>query len=80
MLSPSENNFSSGEFDQSDHRPPERRLALAALAHQADGFAGRDAEANVVHRSHKFLGASDEAGPNRKMNLKRRTSRRLMRT
>jgi hypothetical protein len=47
-------------FDQPDDAAPGRRLAAAALAHQPQGFAGQDDEANVVDRAHVPHGSFEQ--------------------
>jgi len=64
-----ERDFPRRRFDEPDDGAAERRLAAAAFADEAERFAGRDAEADVVHRLHGFSDAPEHPVLHGKMHL-----------
>ncbi len=63
-----EQDGAAARLDQPDQQPPERRLATAGFADQAERLAGLDAQRHVVHRAQRQRGAAKHrAGLDRKM-------------
>jgi hypothetical protein len=55
--------------DESHDGTPQRGLAATAFAHQSERFAGREAEAHVIHRFHQSQAAAEHALLHREVDL-----------
>ena len=78
-----EDDRARGDRHEPQHRPAERRLAAAGLAHQAEGLALVDVEVDAVDRlDGSDLPVEDQPGADREVHLEaprdRRSSARLM--
>ena len=66
---PFEPDLAGGRFDEPDGGASEGGLAATAFADEADRFARRDGQADVVDGAHEVLGGTEQARFNREMDF-----------